>query len=271
MISISEKMKGMPIPNVINLKECTDRKEYTVAEFMKLGIADANFHVYDRYENNPVPFTGDPDLIEQITKGVTSSHLLTIKKWYETTDEEYGIFFEDDVDFSSVKHWNFTLKEFIERCGDEWGALHLCNVFEYPYDVQNEYPAMVPRRRQMWDHGLQCYVLRREYAKKIVDYYFDDWQVEGAIHIRMPLGAPPSFENNVLHGFGLVISFPLFNQNVSDFRSKNIYYYNQQAMSAIYSYEFLKDWWEKKGSKLTLEQIFDNEREKNKTYGELIL
>ena len=62
---------------------------------------------------------------------------------------------------------------------------------------------------------------------------------------------------------------PLFNHNVIDFRSKNIYYYNEQANSAFYSYEFLKAWWEQKGSELTLEQIFDNERESHKIYGEL--
>ena len=104
---------------------------------------------------------------------------------------------------------------------------------------------------RLWDHGLQCYALKREYAKKIIDYYFEN----GRIHYKMPLGAPPSFENNVMHGFGKVYSFPLFNQNVSDFRSKNIYYYNQQADSAIYSYEFLKDWWEKKGSQKSLDDI----------------
>jgi hypothetical protein len=30
------------------------------------------------------------------------------------------------------------------------------------------------------------------------------------------------------------------------------------AASAIYSYEFLKDWWEKKGSSKSLEEIFEN-------------
>jgi len=268
---ISEKLKGIPTPNIINLKECADRREYTVAEFMKLGVSNIKIHSYERYENNPVPFSGHQALIDVITKGVTSSHLLTIKWWLENTDEDWGIFFEDDVDFEPVKHWNFTLLEFIERCGKEWGALHLCNVFEYPYDSKNEYPAMVPRKRNMWDHGLQCYVLKREYAQKIVDFYFHDWDQTGAIHIRMPLAAPPSFENNVLHGFGLVISFPLFNQNVADFRSKNIYYYNQQAQSAIYSYEFLDSWWKVKGSNMDLEEIFNNARESHKSYGVLEL
>lgn len=270
MNSVLNKLQGMPIPNVINLKECTDRREYTISEFAKLGITDVNMHSYDRYESNPVPFIGDPNLINVITPGVTSSHLLTIKWWLENTDEPTGIFFEDDVDFNTVQYWNFTLQEFIDRCGDEWGALHLCNVFEYPYDSDNEYPAMVPRKRNLWDHGLQCYMLKREYAQKIVDYYFDRWE-EGAIHIRMPLGAPPSFENNVMHGFGLAISFPLFNQNVYDFRSKNIYYYNDQAQSAIYSFEFIDSWWREKGSKMDLDEIFNNERESHKTYGELKL
>jgi hypothetical protein len=56
---------------------------------------------------------------------------------------------------------------------------------------------------------------------------------------------------------------------VQDFRSKNIYYYNEQAKSAFYSYEFLKDWWETKGAWLSLDGIFDNAREPDKIYGEL--
>ena len=253
-MKLTDKLQKIPTPNIINLKECPDRKDYTVSEFIKLGWHDINVHSYERYNENSIEFVGDPDILAQCTKGVTSSHLLTIKKWYETTDEEYGLFFEDDVDFTTVEHWNFTLTDFIDGVKDDWGALHLCNVFEYPYDTTREYPLMAIRRRNLWDHGLQCYALKRDYAKKIIDYYFDDAK-KGAIHYRMPLGAPPSFENNVMHGFGTVYTFPLFNQNVTDFRSKNIYYYNQQADSAIYSYEFLKDWWEKKGSQKSLDDI----------------
>lgn len=253
------KLQNIPTPNIINLKECPDRKAYTESEFSKLGCSDIYVHVYERYNNDSIGFIGEPSLLEQMTKGVTSSHLLTIKWWYENTDEEIGLFFEDDVDFEPVKHWNFTLMEFIEGIEAEWGALHLCNVFEYPYDKDTEYPPMMIRRRNLWDHGLQCYALKREYAKKIIDYYFIETENNQtlAIHYKMPLGAPPSFENNVMHGFGPVYTFPLFNQNVIDFRSKNIYYYNEQADSAIYSYEFLTDWWRKKGSQKSLTEIYE--------------
>ena len=266
---MDSKLQNLPTPNIINLTECKDRKYWTEEQWMQRGVKSIRVHSYDRYEEGvSIPFIGEQDIIDQTTKGVTSSHLLTIKWWLENTDEEYGLFFEDDVDYSTIDHWNFTLEEYIARCSLwDWGCLHLCNVFEYPYDYRNEYIPMVPRKRMPWDHGLQAYALTREYATKIVDYYFG--HDSSKIHYRMPLGSPITTENNVMHGFGLVITFPLFNHNVTDFRSKNIYYYNEQASSAFYSYEFLKDWWTNKGSLLSLEEIFDDERETNKIYEEL--
>jgi len=260
---MNSKLQNIPKPNVINLKECPDRKRYTISEWEKYGGETLEIHSYDRYvEGESIPFAGDEELLKKATKGVASSHLLTIKKWYETTDEPYGIFLEDDVDYSTIEHWNFTLSEFIEKCNDyAWSALQLGLVFEYPYYIYREYPLMAPRRRNIWDHGLQCYVLKRECAQKIVQFYFSFEEAltgKQVINYSMPLNAPDAFENNVLHGFGKVIVFPLFNHNVTDFRSKNIYYYNQMAASAIYSYEFLKDWWEKKGSSKSLEEIFEN-------------
>lgn len=269
MLTLTDKLQNIPTPNIINLKTCKDRKEWTESEFLRLGVSDIRVHSYDRYEEGiSIPFFGDPNIVNQTTKGVTSSHLLTIKWWYENTDEDYGLFFEDDLDYQTVEHWNFTLEEYIDKCSEyDWGALHLCNVFEYPWDNRNEYIPMVPRRRELWDHGLQAYAIKRDYARKIVEYYFSDF--EDKIHYRMPLGSAITTENNILHGFGLVISFPLFNHNVTDFRSKNIYYYNEQASSAFYSYEFLRDWWEKKGAWLSLEGIFEGESEEHKIYGEL--
>lgn len=266
---MTDKLKNLPKPNIINLKTCKDRKAWTESEFLRHGVDDIRVHSYDRYEEGvSIPFVGDPDIVNATTKGVTSSHLLTIKWWLENTDEEYGLFFEDDLDYEILKYWNFTLEEYIERCNRwDWGCLHMCNVFEYPYDVNNEYIPMVPRKRNLWDHGLQAYALKRWYAQKIVDYYFPE--DDGNIHYKMPLGSPVTTENNVMHGFGLVISFPLFNHNVKDFRSKNIYYYNEQASSAFYSYEFLEAWWEEKGQWLSLDGIFDNEREEHKIYGVL--
>lgn len=259
------KLEGMPTPNVINLRECEDRRAYTQEQFAKLGVADVRFHLYDRWPNSNIKMIGDPALLDLATKGVTSSQFLTIKAWLEETDEECGIFFEDDVDFQTVQHWNFTFKEFVDRCGDKWGALHLCNVFEYPFYRDQQYPSMIPRKREQWDHGLQCYMLKRWYAEKLVKYYFDQDE-DSTIHYRMPSGMRCSTENNILGPFGRTFTFPLFNHNVYDFLSKNKYSYDAQGKSAIYSYQFLKAWWEKEGSQLSLEEIFNEERVKGEIY-----
>ena len=128
MIPLKNKLKGIPKPNIINLKECTDRAEWTRKEFARLGIDDINMHSYERYNEDSIKFVGDKHACDTTTKGVTSSHMLTIKWWVENTDEEYGIFFEDDLNYDTVEHWNFTLLEYIEKCNQwDWGALHLCN------------------------------------------------------------------------------------------------------------------------------------------------
>ena len=52
-----------------------------------------------------------PDAVSSGEVGCVTSHLKSIKHWYETTDTEYGIFMEDDCDFCSVKHWVHFLGE----------------------------------------------------------------------------------------------------------------------------------------------------------------
>jgi GR25 family glycosyltransferase involved in LPS biosynthesis len=236
----------MPKPNIINLKECVDRREYTIREFSKLGVIDLEFHTYVRYEDSNIKMYGNPD-----AKGCFTSHLLTIKKWVDTSQDAVGIFFEDDVDFETVQHWNFTFQEFVDSLESDWQAVQLCGIYENK-------PNMYTRRRTPWDHGIQCYMLKREYAEKLVAFYFDR---EGYIEYKMPGGLGPSVENNVLNGFGTTYTFPLFNHNINDFKSENVNpcvkNYNQQTEPSIYSYKFIKIWWEHKGSKLSLREIND--------------
>lgn len=252
------KMYGMPRPNVINLVEAKDRKDYMRNEFNKLSVTDVYFHRYERIgKHSNVSFKGDPNLLRETTQGVTSSHLLTIKWWYENSQEEYGIFFEDDVDFSTVQHWNFTFDDFIKRMGNKWDALQLCNIHEY-------YPAMVPRARTWGDHGLQCYMITRKFARKIVKYYFREGEPY-TIYYKMPFGVPISTENNILC-LGRTYTFPLFNHNVGDFVSQNIYSTNSQDESSVYSYHNIKEWWEQVGSTLSLDEIFNFERADGQWY-----
>ena len=243
------KLKGMPLPNVINLKECEDRRIYMRNELTKYGQIEPKFYQYDRYEDSNVKAFCD-DMIKPywVDKGTTTSHLLTIKSWLEDTDDDVGLFMEDDVDFSTIEHWNFEFEELIERMGTKWGALQLAIVHE-------SHPNMTPRKREQQDHGLQCYMLKRKYASKLVKFYFD--QGDDTIHYRMPVGAALSLENAVLWGFDRVYTFPLFNHNVNQFKSKNIFSPDAQVDASVQSYHVIRSWWENTGRNLSLDEIFD--------------
>ena len=247
------KLSGMPIPNIINLKECSDRREYIIREFKKYGVTTSTVHLYERFENSNVKFIGNASCINETPKGVTSSHLLTIKYWLETTDEDWGIFFEDDADLSTTAHWNFTLEEFIERLGTRWECLHLCGIWE-------DHVAMIPRKREVYDFGLQAYAMKRSYAEKLVKFYFTE-EDPHTINFRMPHGYPTSTENNVLGSFGVTYTFPLFNHNVYDFGSKNHHTTTgEQLPTALFAYKDIKKFWEQEGWFLTLEEIFNPAR-----------
>ena len=66
-----------------------------------------------------------PDAVSSGEVGCVTSHLKSIKHWYDTTDTEYGIFMEDDCDFCSVKHWPFSWREFMSRMPYDWDCLQI--------------------------------------------------------------------------------------------------------------------------------------------------
>ena len=50
MIGLADKLKNISKPNIINLKECRDRRDYTREEFALMDVHDIKVHSYDRYE-----------------------------------------------------------------------------------------------------------------------------------------------------------------------------------------------------------------------------
>lgn len=262
--SLHPKLKDFPGCHVINLLERTDRKKYMIDQFDKLGITNYKIHSYERIENSDVIFKASPpDILNKLPLGTTSSHLLTIKWWYENTDEEMVAIFEDDCDLTQIEKWNFTFDEYIKRHGVLWDGIQLCLMHE-------GWAVMLPRHRNGSDHGLQAYIIKRSYAKKLIDYYFEN---DNTINFRIPdipyvidpkvvyvvesFKLKPTIEN-IIYGLGWFHIHPLFNHNVIDFPS-TVHNPNDKRLArvALHSYNYVKRWWENKGQHGTLDQLFD--------------
>jgi len=250
------KLKGFPKCYVVNLEESVERRDYMNSEFDRLGL-DGTVLQYKRLEDSNLKIVGDRDTLDILPLGATTSHLLTIKWWYENTDDEQAAFFEDDCDFSTIQHWNFVYEDYVKEFGVLWDGLQLCCMHE-------GWAVMYPRHRNGHDHGLQCYVIKRHYAKKIIDYYFIN---DNTIHFRMPYilksedskKYKPTIEN-VVYGLGTFYIHPLFNHNVPKFPS-TVHDPNSQHLKDVanHAYGYVKQWWETKGGTGNLNELFTYE------------
>ena len=106
--------------------------------------------------------------------GIKHSTIYVYKWKYPPTNQDIDPKYQGDVNIGNYDDETDTieLREYIDKCNQwEWGALQMCNVFEYPYDYKNEYIPFVPKKREMWDHGLQAYAIKRWYAEKLVERF----------------------------------------------------------------------------------------------------
>jgi len=253
---LKEKLEGFPKCYAVNLEESVDRREYMNSEFKRLGL-DGTCLQYKRLEHSNLVVKGDPNLLKILPLGATTSHLLSIKWWYENTDDEMAAFFEDDCDFSTVEKWNFKFKDYIKKFGALWDGLQLCVMHE-------GWAVMYPRHRNGFDHGLQCYIVKRHYAKKIIDYYFED---DNTINFRkMPYDRQtnevkrlkPTIEN-VVYGLGVFYIHPIFNHNIGF--TTTVHDPGSKVLQEVAekSYHYVNQWWDRNGSPASLDQLFSYE------------
>lgn len=176
---MKNKFKNFGPVYVINLNERTDRKKYIKSHFKKYGITDYSFFVAvdGRYDKKEIKKYLHPDSntsdLRNPEIAVILSHLRAIKYWLDTSDSEYAIFCEDDVDFSTSDFWNFTWDDFIASIKVKYDIIQMSitNPFQIPFHS----------RRKHKEYSAGCYLITRNYARKLIKkHYIDDkYKVSG--------------------------------------------------------------------------------------------
>ena len=269
-IDNSEKLRDI-IPNILSLENSKIRRDVLEKTMQSFGIKESAVNIFRRFEDSDIECEVDihDDRIDAI-KGIYTSHVFAIKRWYEETDEEWGLFFEDDVCLSNVNHWNFTLSDFINILSVDWEAITLCGIYE------TDSLDMRVRRRNPYDHGLQAYALKRSYAKKLLDTVIIG---NRKILFKNPGENILSIENALVsETYGNVYTFPLFNHNMKVQSTRNSMYESDQkfieecydlfmhgklskvpgnAEVSLRSHKSILMWWQNYGSNLSLKQIME--------------
>ena len=236
---MNDKLKNFPSIYYISLEESVDRRENLHRQFEEYGITNLNGIISKRFSECDDIVTGPKvDVLDDGTKGCVVSHLKMIKKWYEETDEDYAFFCEDDLSIETVKYWDFTWEEFIDKLPEDSECVQLCCIRESQEDIRI-------RERSMYDWSVTAYILTREYAKKIIDKYcfgkVYNLDIFGTEFYPMP-------ETVIFYDIGKVYAINLF---VEDQKFKSTFTETANIESGnkehhVETYEYVMNWWKQK-------------------------
>lgn len=204
---VKNKLKYFPSVNCISLEESFDRREILLNEFKKYNINNVNFLMSKRFVESNDNIEGiHANTLNEGTKGCCVSQLKIIKRWLETTEEDYGFFCEDDLSLQTVQFWNKNWKQFIDSLPQDWECVQLLTVREDNLQLD--------LRDRLWnDWGATAYILKRDTAKKIVQTY-----IKGDV-FKLELPEPntniqPLIEN-LIYTAGKTYTIPLFIENIN--------------------------------------------------------
>lgn len=252
---MKSKLENFPSVNYPSLHECPERRAFMQSQFDKYGITNTNCYLTDRYEkikdqyniHSAVPHEG-------YMPGISLSFLHLIKDWYDRNEEEYAIFCDDDTEFVSIDYWSFTWNEFVDNLPEDWECVQLFRVKHWMGESGNyavgdwstEHPKL-QLREKLWDDWGTTFLLKRSYAKKILDRHYL-YPNEYNFDVPCPTWGYlyPLPENIIYKYLGKVYNFPLFVEKIDLLPSSSTY---QQVLADIYdcahinSHNYIKSLW----------------------------
>ncbi len=262
--NIRHKLHNFPQVNVVNLKENEERRKVFSSTFSKYPDLNIIFHQYDRisekkcseiiFNNENIPYYVTNKLA---FLGAITSHLSTIKTWYETTNEEYGFFCEDDLSLETVDYWNFNWEEFIDMLPFEWQTVQL-SLTRSPEIFFKDYKNGICFKSRSWDDwSCVAYIIKRSHAKKIIENYYSGINfsleysgIDSSIRPKEYTDIAP--ENIIYTSFEYDTNyiFPLFVPNY-DFDSVV-----WDKLDEKNNPSEIIDWWKNVGKTKTLQELF---------------
>jgi hypothetical protein len=255
------KLKNFPIVHYPNLKNRPDRLEFMQHQIHHYGLTEC-VYATDRYEtfSDQVHVTSAID-IDSGQFGVAISYLNMMKQWYDTANEQYGFFCDDDVSFESIDNWNFSWQDLLDHLPENWQCVQLIrqNVWDDNGLFINgnfELPVLKLRKRTNYDWGT-AFICKRSYVKKLLDrhvkgtnVYDFSIKIRGTHDLFLPFCLEVMLFDEVCDE---VYNFPLFleNQELTSTLAPNSI--NNSAHTR--SYHYYSGLWKLIGADLTIEQL----------------
>jgi GR25 family glycosyltransferase involved in LPS biosynthesis len=239
------KLKNLPPIYYLNLDDQPERKDYMEEQFKYWSIENyTRISAYDgRNDDLSDIIKGKyPDNMTTSEIGCTTSHLKAIKHWYETSDSPYAIIMEDDVNFQTVKFWNFTWQDFVSKIPYDWDVVQLAIISTGNIHVRIH-------KRFVNDFSTAAYMITRHHAEKLLKFHVrgDKYKLDQGVR-------PRAVADDLIYNSGNTYAIPIFLYKIelgSSIHPEHIDIFHKA------NYEGLLKFWENQGYDLSIDFLMD--------------
>ena len=237
------KLKGLPHIYWINLDSDTHRSEYINLQFKYWDIENhTRISGFDGRTDDVCQHISGiaPDNMSTSEIGCCMSHLKAIKHFYEETDSEYCLIFEDDVVLDTAKYWNFTWKDFISKLPYDWDCVQLTTICTGNIHVNLHHYFIN-------NFSAAAYLISRHHAAKIIKNHIrgEKFKLDNGV-------SPRAVSEDTIFGTGKTYSIPLFLYRLdlgSAIHPEHIDIYHRGSHNA------LMDFWRNQGYEMDLNDL----------------
>lgn len=239
------KLKGIPHIYWLNLDADTHRHEYMENQFKYWEIENhTRISGYDGRVDDVCEhlFGIAPDNVTTNELGCCLSHLKAIKHFYEETDDEYCLIFEDDVVLDMARFWNFTWKDFAAKLPYDWDCVQLTTICTGNIHVKLHHYFIN-------DFSAAAYLISRHHASKLLKNHTrkERYKLDNGIK-------PRAVSEDTIFGSGKTYSIPIFLYRLdlgSAIHPEHIDIYHKGSYNALYNF------WKEQGSQMTIDQLME--------------
>ena len=239
------KLKGLPPVYCINLDDEPHRWEAAENMFKEWDVENyTRVSAYDGREDDLSDILKGkyPDGMSSSEVGCTTSHLKAIKHWYDTSDSQYALIMEDDIDLSIVRCWNFSWNEFMANLPYDWDVIQLAIICTGSIHVKLH-------KRFVNDFSTACYMINRHHAEKLLKFHERDGKY------KLDNGAKPrAVADDLIYNSGNTYSIPLFLYKLELGSS-----IHPEHIDAIHkgNKEGQFNWWQQEGLNYSIKELMD--------------
>jgi len=195
------KAKGFPPIYYLNLDGQPERREYMEDQFKYWEIENyTRISAYDGRNDD----LGDilkgryPDAMTSGEVGCVTSHLKALRYFLETSDAPCALIMEDDCDLDTIKHWQFTWKEFFSKVPYDYDVVQLAIINTVQVNVRIH-------KRFVNDFSTACYLITRHHAQKLINLHVreEKYKLDNGVK-------PRAVADDLIYNSGNTFSIPLF-------------------------------------------------------------